>query len=559
MDLNIFATQATQSGTTKTSSGVLGANGLANALGNNAGGAAFWNVILGNLAETGEVKTDINLDNNETKDVKKETVDLALLQLALLGQDADQSLDEKLSELSIERLANNSENRVDQLTKLIDHLTSGLPSAALEGGESIEELVSRLTQRLENLEAGLEAFRTGDFEGEGAPFQALIATGLNPTQLTKITSRIEEVETKLGRELTVEDLIVGVGNIIPVPGSAADDEDQFSSTDALQMILAKSEESDGEITDNSTIDEKVVTDIALAIPNDKIQDLKVSNQKLLGMIEAMQTAAAVNSTSAFAPANGNVNTGEGLQRAASQPLSNAEFNALFKGNTSAGVANGKGNNSQMGNVNAAMTTVPAAQMGALNFADALSALASNNILSDALGYNVETGTPFSNVMQAAHVATSASVQAGHPHPATSMVSATINKAAQKGDSSQITLQLDPPELGRVEVRLQFGTDKSVQAHLFVEKPETLLMLQRDVLALEKALQDAGLETDSGSLNFEMAENNEGFNSNKDGNGAQGQSGQSANGESEEDLLLIETTMTWDVDPETGHVHYSILA
>ena len=130
----------------------------------------------------------------------------------------------KLAELRIERITADQGNRVEQLTKLIAHLTSGLPEVAASEGASVEDLVSRLTKRLEKLESRLEAFRSGDFGDEGAPFKLLIATGLNPAQLTNITNRIEEVETKLGRELTVEDLIAGVGNIIPAPG---DDDHDF--------------------------------------------------------------------------------------------------------------------------------------------------------------------------------------------------------------------------------------------------------------------------------------------------------------------------------------------
>ena len=96
--------------------------------------------------------------------------------------------------------------------------------------------------------------------------------------------------------------------------------------------------------------------------------------------------------------------------------------------------------------------------------------------------------------------------------------------------------------------------------MIVEKPETLSLLQRDMSALEKALQDAGLETDSGSLNYEMASEDYNFNSNREcnsQNGGTGGSGESA--ENAEEELTIETSMTWDVDPETGHVHYSLLA
>ena len=88
------------------------------------------------------------------------------------------------------------------------------------------------------------------------------------------------------------------------------------------------------------------------------------------------------------------------------------------------------------------------------------------------------------------------------------------------------------------------------------------MLQRDTAALDKALQDAGMETDSDSLNYEMAEDNYGFG--QDGKGKNGQSGtdnaKTNTGNSDEDELeIIETTMNWDVDPNTGHVHYNIMA
>ena len=133
-------------------------------------------------------------------------------------------------------------------------------------------------------------------------------------------------------------------------------------------------------------------------------------------------------------------------------------------------------------------------------------LLSQQALSDALGFDIQTGTPFTHTMQAVHTATMTQ-SAGQTHPGTSMVAAQITKAAQNGDTRNIILQLDPPELGRVEIRMEFGSDNQVKAHLLVEKPETYLMLQRDSAALDHALQEAGMETDSDSLNYEMAEDN----------------------------------------------------
>ena len=97
----------------------------------------------------------------------------------------------------------------------------------------------------------------------------------------------------------------------------------------------------------------------------------------------------------------------------------------------------------------------------------------------------------------------------------------------------------------------------MKAHLVVEKPETYQMLQRDAAALERALQDAGLETGSDALNYELAEENYGFGSDGRENGQTGTDNARHSTEEEEDIIL--TTMDWDVDPETGHVHYNIIA
>lgn len=553
MDLNLFATQIVKAGN-GSSSAVLGGNGL---LGGAAGlgevGADFWNVILGNLAEE-QTQTEANLSNTDKapEKLKKETVDLALLQLALLGQDPDVNIDEKLAELRIERITANQKNRVEQLTKLIAHLTSGLPDATNEGA-SVEDLVSRLTQRLEKLEARLEAFRTGDFGEDGAPFKLLIATGLNPAQLTNITNRIEEVETKLGRELTVEDLIAGVGNIIPAPG---DDDHEFSGTNALQILL---EETKSEIAENQVISDKNLKQEEA----DNIGDKKESKNNeindvigLLNVVSALQIAPAGTPSRGLQPAagDGGVETASILD--IPQRLTNADFNSLFGSNNKITKPNAtKLNIANLGQ-QAALPQLPRSGDFTLptNWSETFSAQSS---LSDALGFDIQTGAPFNNVMQAVHAASS-SQQAGQTHPATQMVAAQITKAAQNGDSRNITLQLDPPELGRVEVRLEFGKDKQVKANLFVEKPETLLMLQRDANALERALQNAGLETNQNSLNYQMAEGNTDFNSNRDGNAQNGSTG-SGSESSDEDENLIETTITWNVDPETGHVRYNLIA
>ncbi len=78
----------------------------------------------------------------------------------------------------------------------------------------------------------------------------------------------------------------------------------------------------------------------------------------------------------------------------------------------------------------------------------------------------------------------------------------IAKHVAKGVST-FEIRLDPAELGRVDVKLELAQDGRVTAHLAIERPETLDLLQRDAKALEQALRDAGLDTDDASLEFSL--------------------------------------------------------
>ncbi len=69
-------------------------------------------------------------------------------------------------------------------------------------------------------------------------------------------------------------------------------------------------------------------------------------------------------------------------------------------------------------------------------------------------------------------------------------------------ASQFTIRLDPPSLGRIDVRLHVDAQGAAQAQLSADRPQTLQLLQRDAPALERALKDAGLDLGSG-LSFSL--------------------------------------------------------
>lgn len=111
------------------------------------------------------------------------------------------------------------------------------------------------------------------------------------------------------------------------------------------------------------------------------------------------------------------------------------------------------------------------------------------------------------------VAQAAPAQAAHPAerptpaylqhaPASDQVGVAVARAAKDG-RTEIHVRLDPAELGRVEVRLHFQADGEVRAQVTTDNPQTFDLLRRDSQVLERALQDAGLRTDSGSLSFNL--------------------------------------------------------
>jgi len=82
------------------------------------------------------------------------------------------------------------------------------------------------------------------------------------------------------------------------------------------------------------------------------------------------------------------------------------------------------------------------------------------------------------------------------------VGLSIGKAAAEG-RQRFTLRLDPPELGRIDVKLEMGGEGHLRAVIRADSRETLELLQRDARHLERTLTDAGVKTDSGSLNFSL--------------------------------------------------------
>jgi flagellar hook-length control protein FliK len=78
----------------------------------------------------------------------------------------------------------------------------------------------------------------------------------------------------------------------------------------------------------------------------------------------------------------------------------------------------------------------------------------------------------------------------------------IAARAQAG-SNQFDIRLDPPELGRIDVRLDVDSNGQVTSHITADRQDTLNLLQSQQPQLQHALEQAGLKTADNGLQFSL--------------------------------------------------------
>jgi len=115
---------------------------------------------------------------------------------------------------------------------------------------------------------------------------------------------------------------------------------------------------------------------------------------------------------------------------------------------------------------------------------------------------IATSPPTLTVNVQANAAPPGPASANTPHVPVGALAVHIATQANNG-ARRFEIRLDPPELGRIDVRLNVARDGQVTTHLVVERAETLELLQRDARQLERSLQDAGLNTSKENMEFSL--------------------------------------------------------
>jgi flagellar hook-length control protein FliK len=146
--------------------------------------------------------------------------------------------------------------------------------------------------------------------------------------------------------------------------------------------------------------------------------------------------------------------------------------------------------------------------------DTAAAAAAGNDAGNAIAPKVADLTPPTNLMTAPATAQTVQAQAvaaptAAAHAAASDAAVPIAGVAFEITSKalagkgQFDIRLDPPDLGKIHVRLDVDRDGNVITHMVADRTDTLDMLRKDTAGLERALQDAGLKTSDNSLQFSL--------------------------------------------------------
>jgi hypothetical protein len=92
----------------------------------------------------------------------------------------------------------------------------------------------------------------------------------------------------------------------------------------------------------------------------------------------------------------------------------------------------------------------------------------------------------------------------HATPAQQVLPALLTLGKTAGGDQQITVRLQPGELGMVQVRIAHALSGTTHIEVAAENPTTLLALQRDQPQLHRALDQAGIPAAGRTVTFHAA-------------------------------------------------------
>lgn len=112
--------------------------------------------------------------------------------------------------------------------------------------------------------------------------------------------------------------------------------------------------------------------------------------------------------------------------------------------------------------------------------------------------------PTSATRSAMASASGASYPAHVPEPASQIAPTLLTLAKAADGSQQMTVRLNPVELGMVQIQFDRAPSGITQVKITTDRPETLQALQRDQPALHQTLDEAGVSSAGRTIEFHSA-------------------------------------------------------
>jgi flagellar hook-length control protein FliK len=101
--------------------------------------------------------------------------------------------------------------------------------------------------------------------------------------------------------------------------------------------------------------------------------------------------------------------------------------------------------------------------------------------------------------------TTAPAPMSHASSPAAQIAPALMQTSHAADGAQrLTVRLDPPELGHVQVKIDRPSDAPARVEITVQKQETLTLLLRDQPQLQRALDQAGVPADGRTVTFHIA-------------------------------------------------------
>jgi hypothetical protein len=92
-------------------------------------------------------------------------------------------------------------------------------------------------------------------------------------------------------------------------------------------------------------------------------------------------------------------------------------------------------------------------------------------------------------------------------PVAEQIALHMARGAKNG-LSHLHIALEPDNLGRLEIRLDFHRDGHLNAAIVADRPETLNLLRNEARALEESLKAAGFAASQDNLSFDLSSSND---------------------------------------------------